>query len=209
MPLTIHPNALCFCFWIHTWDCSCMYCVQKKQALCFYIHYFKTTEINLQPQMSNCQESKYCKTVSISTFTAPIFLFRMNFEPKMASTGWAGCAGAQESVTASLLDQRQKTAFGIAELSIRRSTVWNPSMMGRHIGAHPGKVSLDELHCLTVLWQVVQHVRCHYKSCKDGWRDTWQIKLYKKNPSKNMKYQDNKGTPGETSSPTTWFRIIK
>lgn len=90
-----------------------MYSVQKKQALYFYIHYFKTTEMNLLPQMSNCQESKYCKTGSISTFAAQIFLFGLNFEPKVASTGWAGCAGEQESVTASLLDQRQKTAFGI------------------------------------------------------------------------------------------------
>lgn len=92
--------------------------------------------------MSNCQESTYCKTVSISTFTAQIFLFGMNFEPKMASTGWAGCAGVQESVTAPLLDQRQKTAFGIAELSIHGSTVWEPINDGAAHGCAAGKSQL-------------------------------------------------------------------
>lgn len=88
--------------------------------------------------MSNCQESKYFKTVSISTFTAQIFPFGMNFEPKMAYIGWTGCAGAQESVTASLLDQRQKTAFGIAELSIHGSTVWEPVNDGAAHGCASG-----------------------------------------------------------------------
>lgn len=68
----------------------------------------------------------------------------------MASVVRTSCAGVQQSTAASLLDQWQKTAFGIAELLIHGSTVWEPV---NDVAAHgcAAKVSFDKLHCLTVL----------------------------------------------------------